>query len=88
MPKEFAVSRKGMSGLAKQEITEVLSALRLAKTQGELPALSYEVNQHPGIFGKDPIYITPKSADSKRTAAKVRQILRRRFGDKYTVYLV
>jgi len=88
MTKEFAVSRKGKMGLTKQEIAEVLSAIRSARAKGEVPALSYETNQRPGIFGKDPIYLTPKSAELKRTAVKVRQVLKQRFGDKYTVYLV
>ena len=88
MSKKFAVSIKEKNGLTKQEIAEVLSVIKLARAKGELPALSYEVNQHPRIFGKDPVYLTPKLADVKRTAVKTRQVLKRKFGDKYTVYLV
>ncbi len=85
---EFAVSRMGKGGLSRQEISEVLATLKLAKAKGEIPPLTYEASSHSRLFGKDPIYLSPKSADLKRTAVKVRMLLRRKFGDKYSVYLV
>jgi len=85
--KEIAVTRKGKTGLSGEETKEVLSAIRSARGRGQLPAMSYEYNPHPRIFGKDPIYLIPKNADVKRTGVKVRAVLRQRFGDKYSVYL-
>ena len=87
MSKEFVVNRKGKTGLSEQETDDILAVLRLAKQRGELPALEYE-RSRSRLFGKDPIYLKPKSADLKRTAVRVRTLLRQKFGDKYSVYLV
>ena len=88
MAKEFAVSVKGKSGLSGKENSEVIAALRQAKAAGEIPRLSFEYNSHPKFFGKDPLYLSPKTGDVKRAAVKVRTALRKRFGDKYSVYMV
>lgn len=86
--REIAVNRKGKSGLSKAEISEVLSAIRSARRKGLLPDLTLVYNPHPDFLGKDPIYLKPKSADLKRTAVKVRAIIRTKFADKYDIYLV
>ncbi len=88
MVKEFAVSVKGKPGLTSKENSEVINALRQARVAGELPRLSFEYNPHPKLFGKDPLYLSPKTGDVKRVAVKVRTALRKRFGSKYSVHLV
>ena len=88
MAKEFAVAVKGKSGLSSKENKDVITALRQARTAGEIPGLSFEYNPHPKVFGKDPLYLSPKTGDVKRAAVQVRTALRKRFADKYSVYLV
>ena len=88
MTREFAVSVKGKSGLTSKENSEAINALRQAKVAGEIPGLLFEYNPHPKIFGKDPLYLSPKTGDVKRAAVQTRTALRKRFGSKYSVYLV
>ena len=83
--KEISITAEG-KGLTKHQIDEVLKTLREARKREELPALEYEFNPHP-LLGKDPIYITPKTASIESTATKIRLILHQEFNNKYTVKL-
>ena len=85
-PKEISIT-KGKQGLSKSENKEVITALRAARGREEIPALTFEYNRSPLFFGKDPLYLEPKTADLRRTAVKVRTVLRRAFGNKYSVHL-
>ena len=87
-PREIAVDRGGGKGLSSSEVDDALKVIRAAKAQGKLPAMTYEYNPHTRIFGKDPLYLKPKSADLRRTAVKVRTVLRAKYGSKYFVHLV
>ncbi len=87
MNKEFYITAAGKTGLSSKENDEVLSALRSARRESEIPELHYEYNKHPRIFGKDPVYLRPKSGSVKRTAVLVRKAIRKRFGNKYAVRL-
>lgn len=87
-PREIAVDRGGGKGLSNTEINEVLKVIRAAGQLRKLPEMTCEYRGHPRIFGKDPLYLKPKSADLRRTAVKVRTVLRAKYGSKYSVHLV
>jgi len=87
-PRELSVTPRGKAGMSNRNNTEVIAALRKAKARGEIPSLTFEYNPHTILFGKDPLYLRPKSGDLKRVAVKVRRSLRKAFGSKYTVRLV
>ena len=86
-PQEIAITPKGKSGMSGKDNDAVLVVLRKARAQGVLPAMSFEYNKHPRVFGSDPLYLLPKGADLKRTGVKVRSVIRQAFGDKYSVRL-
>ncbi len=86
MKREITITRNG-KGLSKSEVNEVISTLRKAKAEGKLPSLTYEYNPRTLLFGKDPIYITPKTAPLERIGVKIRAILRGKYGSKYSVRL-
>ncbi len=86
--KEISINIKGKSGLSRGQINEVLGVIREARNKDKLPAMSYEYNPHTLIFGKDPLYLKPKTASLSRTGVQVRRIIREHFGNKYTVQLV
>ena len=86
MANAIIIDYKG-KGLTKPKITEVIKILRSAKVKGKLPAMTYEYNPRPMLFGKDPINLKTKGAPLTRTAMKVRQIIREAVGNKYSVRL-
>lgn len=91
--KEIFIDRKGAKGLAPIEIDEILATLREAKNKGLLPALTYEANRRTWLFGKDPMYVWPKSGITSklalgRIAVKIRKVLRSQYGPKYSVGLI
>lgn len=86
-PSEIEITPKGKRGMSGKDNDAVLAVLRRARTQGVLPSMSFEYNRHPRIFGSDPLYLTPKGADLRRTAVKVRSVIRGAFGDRYSVRL-
>lgn len=87
--KEFFVVPRGKMGMSSKENNEVLAVLRAARLRGELPPLQYEYNKHPTLWGKDPLYLHPKSGvDVARTGVRVRTVLRREFGSRFSVKLV
>jgi hypothetical protein len=87
-PREIAIARKGGGGLSGSEIKSVLATLRAARSENRIPALTYE--HAKGIFqhvDKSPFYVAPKTADLRRTAVQVRQVIRKAYGDRYIVFL-
>ena len=88
-PRQIAINPKGKTGMSTQDISVVRAILKAATRRGELPFLTYSHKEtHYNLaFRKDPLYIEPKHVDLKRTAIKVRRIIRRAFGDRYTVRL-
>lgn len=89
VPKEIAITPTGKVGMTHtHEINEILDVLRQAKARGELPELVYEHSTHPKMFGADPLYLQVKDTPLARTAVKVREVLRKAFGNKYEVHLV
>ena len=88
MAREIAINIKGRNGLAGIEIDEILETLREAKARGILPPLTYEANRRTRLFGKDPMYVRPKTGSLGRTAVKIRKVLRSQYGNKYSVRLL
>jgi len=86
-PQWIVVSKPKGVGLSSREAKEVIDLVRQAKHAGEVPAMSYEYNPHSRFFGKDPVYFQPKTADLRRTAVKLRKVLRKRVGLIYNVRL-
>ena len=87
-PREMSVTPRGKSGMSSRENTEVIAALRKAKARGEIPGLTFQYNPRTTLFGKDPLYLSPKNADLKQTAVKVRRVLQKSFGNRYSVKLL
>lgn len=87
-PNYISIFPKGKAGMSGSESNEVLAVLRQARARGELPSFTFEYTKHPRIFGKDPLYIYAKGASPGRTGVKIRAIIRRAFGSKYSVRLI
>ena len=88
MKRKLSVTEKGKGGLSQNQAESILVALKQAKARGGLPPLSYEYNPHSRLFGRDPLYVWPKSGGAARVGVKIRNIIRGKFGGKYSVRLV
>ena len=84
----ISIMEKGKGGLSGVQVTNILGILRQAKNKGVLPPLSYQYNPRTKLFGRDPLYVRPKSGSVMRVGVKVRNIIREKFGAKYSVRIV
>ena len=75
----------GKGGLTKEEIKGVLATLSTARKQGKIPALSYEHRPTTFIDRREPIFLTPKTVSVATARAKIKAVIRAKYGSKYIV---
>jgi len=77
--KEIAVTT-GKGGLTKAEITKVLGILRQATKQGLVPQVTYEYRPPTFISRREMLFLKPIEGSLGTATAKIRKVLKARFG--------
>ena len=75
----------GKGGLTKEEIKGVLATLSTARKQGKIPDITYNYRPPTFIDRREPIWLIPRTVPVTTARAKIRAVIRAKYGSKYIV---